>query len=126
MSSAFNSFKIVATGTASATIVGGNDANKLVTVLAHNLGFTPIVHGFFDNGFSQKVMFPDSPGARERLSGGAGSSIVGMSNPIVWICADETNLYLYMWANALGNSPNPTMSTKTYDIRYYLLRETAV
>lgn len=111
MSSAFNMFKVVASGTTSLD-ANATAGNPIVTTVNHNLGYTPAVlcYLYYVNDNSYWPM-PIATGLT--TSGGN----VAMNNYTYW-SVDSSDLFITFYSGA-------TTNWGTMQYRYYLLRETA-
>jgi len=115
-------FKIVQTGTITATIANGIDtAQQTVQIKAHNLGYNPGIIAFMSFNNSSGTIFSPMP----YLSTGAyvdGGGHSWLQNVVVATCSvDTVNITLIVDAvYALTNSLSPL-----WTMQYYLLQETA-
>lgn len=110
MSSAFNMFKIVSSGT---TTLNANATAgvPIVVTVPHGQTFVPIPLAFYDYTAGDYTQLPNSTG----LSTSGGQVTL---NNWSWVSTDSTNLYIHFYSGSTSN-----WGIFTY--KYYLLQETA-
>lgn len=118
-----NTLKIVKTGTITTNTypingVAGqwkNSNSSSPQFVAHNLGYVPIVLGFYDvSGLGQYSLMPDT-----QITAGSTSSVLFQT---VSLMANDTNLYVRDLTRTFGAE---TGTGGGHVIKYYLLQETA-
>lgn len=126
-SSEFNLFKIAATGTAQVTVAAINQSavgaykESDTTTIPHNLGYIPAFLVFYqsDTGYSNA----NTPVIRSAWGSGGNSA---RGDTIIEPYSDIDNLYvriasrLNIFSAVSANHPGGT-----FDVKYYLLQETA-
>lgn len=119
-------FKIVSTGTASVTVGSGDTANDKQTIVAHGLGFTPIVIAFIQNPTSDiqnasgEILCPFA--IYGDTTTGSHPTVLLPMIQYYYAGADSTNVYF----NVLSSDVTFYLQLQnTFHFKYYLLQETA-
>lgn len=97
-------FKIVLSGTATLSVMNGDTQGN--ATVAHNLGYAPVYLAYL--GGTQIIQLP------------AFSFFAGVGISVIWAATVDANNIYFEVANFMG-----TFTATTWDIKYYLLQETA-
>lgn len=125
LNSAQNNLKIVDEGTVTTTAgtvkwngpgTGSATGSGTIATIDHDLGFVPIVVASFDQGTG---FYTQLPTVENQTNSG-----VNMTQFFFYAVPDDTQVLIKYKAITYGSGTN-TQTSQTYNVKYYLLQETA-